>query len=148
MHFSIFSDTHFMREALKEAQKAYQMGEIPVGAVIVSDNRILARGHNLTEQLHDVTAHAELLAVTAAADSLGNKYLPNCTLYVTLEPCAMCAGVLFWAQIDKIVYGASDPKRGALRFSPTLFHPKTTIIGGVLAEECADLMKNFFLEKR
>ncbi len=148
MSFSVFSELHFMREALQQARQAGEMGEIPVGAVIVSDNRIIARGHNLTERLNDITAHAELLAVTAAADNLGNKYLPDCTLYVTLEPCPMCAGVLFWSQIGKVVYGASDSKRGALRFSPTLFHPKTVVVGGVLEEECAALMKNFFSEKR
>jgi len=148
MELSIFSDTHFMREALKEAQKAYEADEIPVGAVIVCDNTIIARAHNLTERLNDVTAHAEMQAFTAAADYLGGKYLDKCTLYVTLEPCIMCAGASFWTQIGGLVFGASDDKRGFQRISESLLHPKTTIKKGVLANECSELLQNYFKEKR
>jgi tRNA(adenine34) deaminase len=146
--FSIFSDEHYMRKALEQAQIAYDMGEIPVGAIIVCDNQIIAKTHNLTEQLTDVTAHAEILAITAAAEFLGAKYLTDCTLYVTLEPCPMCAGALAWAQVGKIVYGAEDEKRGFMRFGKEMLHPKTKIAYGVLQQECAGLMTNFFKNKR
>lgn len=148
MELSVFSDEHFMREALKEAQKAFYQDEIPVGAVVVSNNRIIARSHNLTETLNDVTAHAEMLAITAAANFLGGKYLEDCKLYVTLEPCIMCAGALFWSQISKVIYGASDEKRGCHTSGKNLFHPKTEVRGGVLAEECTTLLKDFFKKKR
>ena len=142
-----FDDEYFMRQALKEAQTAYEKDEVPVGAVIVAKDQIIARGHNLTEQLNDVTAHAELLSITSAAEHLGGKYLLDCTLYVTLEPCVMCAGALNWSQISKIVYGASDQKRGATRHG-NLFHPKTEIKSGVLVEESAELIRTFFQRKR
>ncbi len=148
MELSVFSDEHFMREALKEAQKAFDQEEVPVGAVIVSNNRIIARSHNLTETLNDVTAHAEMQAITAAANFLGGKYLEDCKLYVTLEPCIMCAGALFWSQISHVIYGASDEKRGCHTSGKNLFHPKTEVKSGVLAEECATLMKDFFKKKR
>lgn len=144
-------DERFMSAAIEEAIDAYQKGEIPIGAVIVVNNRIIARGHNLTEALKDVTAHAEMQAITAAANNLGGKYLTQCTLYVTVEPCAMCAGALGWAQIKRIVYGAADPKRGYRTFFPqskTPFHPKTIIEGGVLADECGQLMTDFFRQLR
>jgi len=140
-------DTYFMRKALDEAKRAFELDEVPVGAIIVADKQIIARGHNLTEQLNDVTAHAEMLSITSAAEHLGGKYLKKCTLYVTLEPCVMCAGALNWSQISKIVYGAKDERRGALRYE-NIFHPTTEVVGGVLAEECAELMKNFFKSKR
>ena len=142
-----FDDTYFMKKALQEAEAAFEQGEIPVGAVIVIDNRIIARGHNLTETLTDVTAHAEMQAITAAANFLGGKYLQKCTLYVTLEPCQMCAGALYWSQISKIVYGARDMERGCINLK-TKLHPKTTISGGVLEDEASALMKRFFVEKR
>jgi tRNA(adenine34) deaminase len=142
-----YSDEYFMRQALAEAQKAYDLDEVPVGAVVVANNRIIARAHNLTERLNDVTAHAEMQAITAAAESLGGKYLIDCTLYVTLEPCVMCGGALNWSQISKIVYGAHDPKRGACRLD-AVFHPKTTIQGGLLSEECSALITAFFQGKR
>ncbi|WP_396602356.1 nucleoside deaminase [Algibacter sp. R77976] len=142
-----FDDTYFMKKALQEAEAAFEQGEIPVGAVIVIDNRIIARGHNLTETLTDVTAHAEMQAITAASNFLGGKYLQKCTLYVTLEPCQMCAGALYWSQISKIVYGARDEARGCINLK-TKLHPKTTISGGVLADEASRLMKRFFVEKR
>lgn len=142
-----FDDEYFMRQALKEAQIAFEKDEVPVGAVVVAKDQIIARGHNLTEQLNDVTAHAEMLGITAAAEHLGGKYLQNCTLYVTLEPCVMCAGALNWSQISKIVYGASDEKRGATKHGQ-LFHPKTEIKHGVLADESADLIRRFFQQKR
>ena len=142
-----FDDTYFMKKALQEAESAFEQGEIPVGAVIVIDNRIIARGHNLTETLTDVTAHAEMQAITAAANFLGGKYLQKCTLYVTLEPCQMCAGALYWSQISKIVYGARDMERGCINLK-TKLHPKTVITGGVLEEEASALMKRFFVEKR
>lgn len=144
-------DEHFMRMALNEAKEAYRKDEIPVGAVIVVGDKILAKSHNLTETLNDVTAHAEMMAITAAANALGGKYLPQCTLYVTVEPCPMCAGALAWSQIGRIVYGASDTKRGFSRFtsSPISFlHPKTLLSGGVLADECSALMSSFFKKKR
>lgn len=142
-----FDDTYFMKKAIQEAEVAFEKGEIPVGAVIVIDNKVIARGHNLTEMLTDVTAHAEMQAITAASNFLGGKYLHNCTLYVTLEPCQMCAGALYWSQIAKIVYGARDEERGCLTMQAKL-HPKTTIEGGVLAEEASQLLKRFFIEKR
>ncbi len=144
---TLFSDEYFMKKALEEANIAFSQGEIPVGAVIVVENRIIARGHNLTEMLHDVTAHAEMQAITAAANFLGGKYLIGCTLFVTLEPCLMCAGALYWSQISRVVFGATDAKRGFLQAKISL-HPKTAILGGVLALEAADLMKRFFENKR
>lgn len=137
-----------MQQAFKEAQEAYRKDEVPVGAVIVGNQQIIARAHNLTETLNDVTAHAEMLAITAAAENLGGKYLPNCTLYVTVEPCPMCAGALNWAQIGRIVYGASDEKRGCMRHSPSILHPKTELVTGVMEDECKQLMKQFFAAKR
>lgn len=145
---SVNSDEHYMRQALKQAQLAAEAGEIPVGAVVVANQHIIARGHNQTEQLTDVTAHAEIIALTAAANYLGGKYLQGCTLYVTLEPCVMCAGALAWAQLDRLVYGAGDDKRGFMRFGKELLHPKTKIEYGVLHEECGILMSNFFKSKR
>jgi tRNA(adenine34) deaminase len=145
---SIFSDDYFMQQALKEAELARQAGEIPVGAVVVCDQKIIARGHNQTEQLHDVTAHAEMIAITAAANYLGAKYLQDCTLYVTLEPCVMCAGALFWSQIGRVVYGAADDKRGFMRFGKTLLHPKTAVEYGILEAACAEKLTSFFKEKR
>jgi len=142
-----FDDTYFMKKALQEAELAFEKGEIPIGAIIVIDNRIIARAHNLTEKLNDVTAHAEMQAITAAANFLGGKYLINCTLYVTLEPCQMCAGALYWSQISKIVYGSRDEVRGCINLK-TKLHPKTEMIGGILAEESSQLLKRFFLEKR
>ncbi|MCC6690249.1 MAG: nucleoside deaminase [Bacteroidia bacterium] len=139
---------HFMREALKEAHKAFDADEVPVGAVIVCDNKIIARAHNYTEHLNDVTAHAEMQAFTSAASYLGGKYLNECTLYVTLEPCVMCAGGSFWAQLNKIVYGAADTKRGYSLIHQPLLHPKTKVIKGVLEQECATLLKDFFAGKR
>jgi tRNA(adenine34) deaminase len=143
----IFTDEYFMKKALIEAKSAFDKGEIPVGAIIVIDNKIIARSHNLTELLNDVTAHAEMQAITAAANFLGGKYLLNCTLYVTLEPCQMCAGALYWSQISKIVFGATDSNRGFQNLG-TKLHPKTTIVSGVLENECANLMQQFFLQKR
>ena len=140
----IFSDEYFMKQALSEAKIAFDKGEIPIGAVIVCEKRIIARAHNLTETLNDVTAHAEMQAITAAASVLGGKYLVDCTLYVTVEPCPMCAGALFWAQIDRIVYGASDEKRGYSKLTPGALHTKTKVQAGILAEEAAQMMKRFF----
>jgi tRNA(adenine34) deaminase len=142
-----FNDEYFMKKALQEAELAFEKGEIPVGALIVIDNKIIARGHNLTELLNDVTAHAEMQAITSAANFLGGKYLTGCTLYVTLEPCQMCAGALYWSQISKIVFGASDEHRGFEKMGAQL-HPKTTVVRGVLAEEASELMKRFFAGKR
>ena len=142
-----FNDEYFMKRALQEAELAFEKGEIPVGALIVIDNKIIARTHNLTELLNDVTAHAEMQAITSAANFLGGKYLTGCTLYVTLEPCQMCAGALYWSQISKIVFGASDEHRGFEKMG-TQLHPKTTIVCGVLAEESSELMKRFFAERR
>jgi tRNA(adenine34) deaminase len=139
---------HFMRMALKEAQRAYDDDEVPVGAVIVADGRIIARGYNLTERLNDPTAHAEMQAITAGTEFLGGKYLRDCTLYVTLEPCPMCAGALYWSQITRIVYGAKDEKRGYSLISSKLLHPKTEVIGGILGEECGKLMTDFFKKLR
>lgn len=142
-----FTDEYFMKKALQEAEMAYEKGEIPVGAVIVVADKVIARSHNLTELLNDVTAHAEMQSITAAANFLGGKYLKDCTLYVTLEPCQMCAGALYWSQISKIVFGARDEQRGFLAMG-TKLHPKTTVVSGVMANEAADLMKRFFLERR
>ena len=143
----IYDDTYFMKKALVEAELAFDQGEVPVGAVIVIDQKIIARAHNLTELLNDVTAHAEMQAITAASNYLGGKYLHNCTLYVTLEPCQMCAGALYWSQISSIVYGAEDKERG-FQTMGTKLHPKTKLEGGVLAKEASDLLKRFFVEKR
>ena len=147
---SIFDnpDEHFMRQAYNEARMAFDEDEIPVGAVVVSGDRIIARAHNNTERLHDVTAHAEMLALTAAANLLGAKYLSDCTLYVTLEPCVMCAGAIGWTQIGRVVYGASDPKRGFERLGRAMLHPKTVVASGVLKDECEEIMKAFFQKKR
>ena len=147
---SIFDnpDEHFMRQAFNEARMAFDEDEIPVGAVVVSGDRIIARAHNNTERLHDVTAHAEMLALTAAANLLGAKYLSDCTLYVTLEPCVMCAGAIGWTQIGRVVYGASDPKRGFERLGRGMLHPKTTVEGGLLKEDCEALLKKYFHQKR
>ncbi|MBO6880353.1 MULTISPECIES: nucleoside deaminase [Winogradskyella] len=142
-----FDDTYFMRKALQEAKVAYEKGEIPVGAIIVVEDRIIARTHNLTELLNDVTAHAEMQAITSAANFLGGKYLNKCTLYVTLEPCQMCAGALYWSQISKIVYAASDAERGYKTLG-TKLHPKTKVVSGILAEEASELLRRFFIEKR
>ncbi|RTE55511.1 nucleoside deaminase [Arenibacter aquaticus] len=142
-----FDDTYFMKKALQEAEIAFDKGEVPVGAIIAVENRIIARAHNLTECLNDVTAHAEMQAITAAANFLGGKYLHQCTLYVTLEPCQMCAGALYWSQIPKIVYGASDVERG-FRAMGTTLHPKTKVVSGVLEEEASNLLKQFFIQKR
>ena len=137
-----------MQEALKEAQKAFDRDEVPVGAVVVSKNRVIARAHNLTEALTDVTAHAEMQAITAASDFIGGKYLKNCTLYVTLEPCPMCASALYWAQVSTVVYGAKDEKRGYSSITTELLHPKTKVVSGVMENECAELMIEFFRKKR
>lgn len=142
-----FDDSYFMKKALQEAEHAFERDEIPVGAVIVIQDRIIARAHNLTEKLNDVTAHAEMQAITAAANFIGGKYLRDCTLYVTLEPCQMCGGALFWSQISKIVYAASDPKRG-FRAMGTHLHPKTEVIGGILEHEASELLHRFFEKKR
>lgn len=141
-------DTYFMRKALDEARVAFDMDEIPVGAVVVCQNRIIAGAHNLTERLCDVTAHAEMQAITAAANSLGGKYLTDCTLYVTLEPCVMCAGAIGWAQIGRVVFGAADDKRGYRQFAPEALHPKTEVTSGVLADACSSLLREFFAKKR
>ncbi len=141
-------DTRYMRLALAEAEAARDAGEIPIGAVVVCRGRVVARAHNLTETLCDVTAHAEMQAITAAADALGGKYLGECTLYVTVEPCVMCAGAIGWAQVPRIVYGAPDPKRGFALYAPRAMHPKATVTAGVLGEECAALMRDFFKSRR
>lgn len=147
---SIFDnpDEYYMREALREARAATAEGEVPIGAVVVADDRVIARAHNQTELLHDVTAHAEMLALTAAEEYLGAKYLNDCTLYVTVEPCPMCAGAAGWTQIGRIVYGADDPKRGYSLLTGPVLHPKTEVVGGVLKEECSALVKEFFKKKR
>lgn len=142
------TDEQYMKQALQEAHKAFSEGEVPIGAVIVCRGQVIARGHNLTERLHDVTAHAEMQAITAATEYLGGKYLTECTLYVTVEPCIMCAGALGWSQIPRIVYGAGDEKRGFRRFAPQALHPRCEVIAGVLEEECVTLMKSFFQKKR
>lgn len=143
-----FSDEFFMKEALKEAKKAFDANEVPIGAIIVHDTSIIARGHNLTETLNDVTAHAEMQAITAAANYIGAKYLKDCTLYVTIEPCVMCAGASYWSQVKRIVFGAKDDKRGYTSVSDQIIHPKTTVINGVLENECRELMQRFFQLKR
>lgn len=142
-----FDDTYFMKKALQEAEAAFDKGEIPVGAVVVINDQIIARAHNLTELLNDVTAHAEMQAITSAANFLGGKYLTNCTLYVTLEPCQMCAGALYWSQVSKLVFAASDEKRG-YRVMGTKLHPKTKVVSGILENEASELMTRFFVEKR
>ncbi len=142
-----FDDNYYMRKALQEAETAFEKGEVPIGAIIVVQDRIIARAHNLTEQLNDVTAHAEMQAITAAANFLGGKYLHNCTLYVTLEPCQMCAGALYWSQISKIVFGARDRERGFGALGAKL-HPKTQVIGGILEDDASDLLKRFFVQRR
>ena len=145
---TVQGDAYFMKQALLEAKKAFEKGEVPVGAVIVSNKHIIARAHNQTEMLTDVTAHAEMIAITAAADYLGGKYLQDCTLYVTLEPCNMCAGALYWSQISRVVYGAADEKRGFMKYGKEMLHPKTKVEYGVLHQECSDLLKRFFKERR
>lgn len=148
MSLSLYTDEYFMKEALKEAQKAFDKDEVPVGAIIVCHNQVIARAHNSTEMLNDVTAHAEMLAFTAAADYLGGKYLEDCILYVTLEPCVMCAGASYWTQISKLVFGAGDDKRGFLKLKNKIVHPSTLIQGGVLENECRQLLQDFFKKKR
>lgn len=143
-----YNDEYFMKQAYQEALKALELDEVPVGAVVVSNNQIIARAHNLTQQLNDVTAHAEIQAITAAANYIGGKYLTGCTLYVTLEPCVMCAGALYWSQIDKIVFAARDEKRGAGKIIPSLYHPKTLIQNGIMEQECSELIKSYFWDKR
>lgn len=140
---SLYTDTYFMQIAYKEAQKAFELGEIPVGAVVVSNNKVIGKGHNLTEQLNDVTAHAEMQAITAATNYLGAKYLTDCTLYVTLEPCVMCGGALYWSKISKVVFGTKDEKQGAGRLG-NLYHPKTEIVSGIMEIECKQLLQVFF----
>lgn len=142
------NDTRYMTMALAEAQKALAMGEVPIGCVIVADGQVVGRGHNLTETLQDVTAHAEMQAITAATNTLGGKYLSQCTLYVTVEPCVMCAGAIGWSQIRRVVYGAADEKRGFMTYAPKALHPKCTISSGVLEEECRQLIQSFFAKKR
>jgi len=144
----VMDDVYYMKQALLEAEKAGERGEVPVGAIIVSKGRIIARAHNLTETLTDVTAHAEMQAITSAANVLGGKYLNECALYVTVEPCVMCAGAIAWAQMGKLVFGAEDEKRGYQKYAPQALHPKTEVIKGLLADECAAKMKSFFLSKR
>lgn len=146
--YTLYSDEYFMNEALKEANKALEKDEVPIGAVVVIENRIIARAHNLTETLHDVTAHAEMQAFTAASDYLGGKYLQECILYVTLEPCTMCAGAAFWAQLGKLVYGADDQKRGYRLIQERLLHPKTEVVSGILSVQSTNLLKKFFKKKR
>ncbi len=149
MSIKPFDDKYFMKQALNEANRAFDRDEVPIGAVIVLKDQVIARAHNLTETLNDVTAHAEMQAFTAAADYIGGKYLKECTLYVTLEPCAMCAGAAYWTQISKVVYGAKDEKKGLLSTKQAhIFHPKTEIVGGVMQDDCIDLMQLFFKEKR
>ncbi len=149
MEINLLDDIHLMREALKEANKALEADEVPVGAIIICKNKIIARAHNLTERLNDVTAHAEMQAITAAANFLGGKYLNECKLIVSLEPCVMCAGALNWAQIGEIVYGAPDPKRGFMKYGgQALLHPKTQVRGGILEDECSQMIIDFFKNKR
>lgn len=144
----MFGHEYFMNEALKEAQKAYERDEVPIGAVVVCNNMVIARAHNLTETLNDVTAHAEMQAITAAAEYLGSKYLTQCTLYVTVEPCPMCAGALYWAQLESLVYGTNDEKRGYTLINTPMLHPKTLVLGGIMQNECARIVKEFFINKR
>ncbi|MBO3699711.1 nucleoside deaminase [Fabibacter sp. E12] len=148
MELSVYKDEYFMEQALRQAELAFEAGEVPVGAVVVADKRIIARAHNQTEQLTDVTAHAEMLAITSAFNAIGSKYLNECTLFVTLEPCVMCAGALYWAQLGKLVYGASDMKRGYSLNKKNLLHPRTEIASGLLKEESEMLMKQFFAKLR
>lgn len=148
MSIDLQSDEYFMKQALREAESAYHAEEVPVGAVVVCQGRVIARAHNYTERLNDVTAHAEMQAVTAASNFIGGKYLNKCTLYVTLEPCMMCAGALHWAQLGKLVFGAYDERKGFTRWEKNLLHPKTTFVGGILGDEAAALMKQFFAERR
>ncbi len=148
MDILLHDDTYYIRQALKEAEKAAEKGEVPVGAVVVSDQRIIARGHNQVETLQDATAHAEIVAITSAMAYLGSKYLKGCTLYVTLEPCMMCAGALAWSQIDRIVYGAEDVKKGFMRYGKEILHPKTKLEFGIMSKECGLILKEFFQEKR
>ena len=143
-----YDDEYFMRIALEEARFAFDEGEVPVGGVIVCGDKVIARGHNLVMRLNDPTAHVEMQLITCATDYLGSRYLQDCTLYVTLEPCVMCAGALFWSQIGRVVFGADDPKRGAARMNQRIYHPKTVVDGGVMRDECADVLKSFFNEKR
>ena len=145
---AIFTHEYFMKEALKEAQRAFDREEIPVGAVVVANNMVIARSHNLTEALNDVTAHAEMQAITAAAHAIGSKYLNECSLYVTLEPCVMCAGALFWSQISEVVFGSFDSKRGYSLINQGLLHPKTSVVSGIMANESEGLLKEFFLKRR
>jgi tRNA(adenine34) deaminase len=144
----LYTPEYFMREALKEARKALEEDEVPIGAVIVSNKKIIARAYNQTQQLNDPTAHAEMIAITSATNYLGGKYLENCQLYVTIEPCVMCSGALYWAQIDEIIFGASDDKRGFMRYGKTMIHPKTKLSCGVLQKECAEMLTHFFKSKR
>ncbi|MEM8898650.1 MAG: nucleoside deaminase [Bacteroidota bacterium] len=148
MKLSIHSDEHFMRQAYLLAEQAYEENEVPIGAVIVSDYQIIGKGYNQTERLQDPTAHAEMIALTAACEYFNSKYLPDCTIYVTVEPCPMCAGAIKWAQLSKVVYGAEEPKFGFRRYKPFLLHPKATVVGGIMEEECSALMKDFFKHKR
>jgi len=148
MELNVMSDEYFMKMAFQEAELAFAKGEVPVGAVVVSRGKIIARAHNLTEQLNDVTAHAEMQAITAAANHLGGKYLDKCTLYVTLEPCGMCAGALYWSQIEKVVFGASDQKRGFHSINQHMIHPKTEILSGIMASECSEIIQRFFQMRR
>ena len=148
MEINPFNEKYFMKEALKEAQKALEKDEVPVGCIIVCENEIIAKAHNLTERLNDVTAHAEMQAITSAADFLGGKYLKECSLYVTLEPCIMCAGASYWAQLKRIVYGAKDVKRGYSQLTQNVLHPKTEIVSGVMKDECSKLLTDFFVRKR
>lgn len=143
-----YDDEYFMRMALEEARLAFDEGEVPVGGVIVCGDKVIARGHNLVMRLNDPTAHVEMQLITCATDYIGSRYLSDCTLYVTLEPCVMCAGALFWSQIGRVVFGADDPKRGAARMNQRIYHPKTVVDGGVMVDECADILKDFFNEKR
>jgi len=144
----IYNDQYFMKEAFKEAQKAFEKDEVPIGAVIVCNNKIIARAHNMTEKLNDTTAHAEMIAITSAENFLGSKYLNECSLYVTLEPCVMCAGASYWSRLAKVIYGASDERYGYKKAGDKLFHPKTEIISGIMAEEIGELLKRFFKKKR
>ena len=148
MNLTVFSDEYFMKEALKEARKAFDLDEVPVGAVIVVNEKIIAKAHNLTERLIDVTAHAEMQAFTSASNYLGAKFLEDCTLYVTIEPCIMCGGASYWSRIGKIVYGAKDEKKGFSTLNETILHPKTKVISGILESECSELMSNYFKQKR
>jgi len=141
-------DERYMREALKEARAAFEEDEVPIGAVVVWNGRVIARGHNMTERLHDPSAHAEMIAITAATEAMGGKYLDECTLYVTVEPCPMCAGAMNWAQVGRLVYGTADPKRGFSKFTPSLLHPKTEVVSGVMADDCGGIVSDFFRSKR